>query len=42
MDDGHLRGELGQEGGLLDRRVAAAYDSDLVTAEEEAITGGAR
>ena len=42
MHDGDLVGELGEERGLLDGRVAAADDGDLVAAEEEAVAGGAR
>ena len=38
----HLVGELGEEQGLLQRRVAAADDGDLLAAEEEAVAGGAR
>ena len=34
-------GELGQEGGLLDGRVAAADDDDVLLAEEEAVAGRA-
>ena len=41
MDDVDLAGEAGEEGGFLDRGVAAAYDSDGLVTEEEAITGGA-
>ena len=39
--DGDLVGELGEEGRLLDRRVAATDDGDLVAAEEEPVAGGA-
>ena len=42
VDDGDLVGELGEERGLLDGRVAAADDRDLVAAEEEAVAGRAR
>ena len=35
-----LLGEAGEEGGLLDRRVATADDRDVLVAEEEAVTGG--
>src|SRR5205823_560621 len=42
MDDRHLGGELGQEKRLFHRGIAAADDADLLAAEEEAITGGAR
>ena len=41
VDDRDLVGELGEEGGLLDRRVAAADDGDLLAAEEEAVAGRA-
>jgi hypothetical protein len=41
VDDGHRPGELGEEGGLLDRRVAAADDGDVLVAEEEAVAGRA-
>ena len=33
--------EPGQEGGLLERRVATAHDRDVLVAEEEAVAGGA-
>src|SRR5690606_4539440 len=41
VDQGHLVGESGQEGGLLDGRVAAADDGDLLAAVEVAVAGGA-
>src|SRR5699024_13286 len=41
VDDGNVLGELGQEGRLLHRGVAAADDGDVVVAEEEAVAGGA-
>jgi hypothetical protein len=41
VDDRDLVGELGEERGLLDRRVAAADDGDLLSAEEEPVAGGA-
>ena len=42
-DDGAARprGEAGQEGRLLERRVAATHDRDLLAPEEEAVAGGA-
>ena len=40
-DEDDLGGELGEEAGLLDGAVAAADDGDLLTAEEEAVAGGA-
>ena len=40
-DQGDLRGELGEERGLLDGRVAAADDRDLVVPEEEPVARGA-
>ncbi len=42
MHDGDPVGELGEERGLLDRRVATTDHGDLVATEEEAIAGGAR
>ena len=42
MDDRHLAGELREEEGLLQGRVAAADHADLLTAEEEPVAGGAR
>ena len=42
VDDRDLVGELGQEGRLLDRRVAAADDGDVLAAEEEPIARGTR
>ena len=42
VDDRHLVGELGEERGLFDGRVAAADDGDVLAAEEEAVAGGAR
>ena len=41
MDQGDLGGEPGQEGGLLDGRVAAADDGDLLAPVEGAVAGGA-
>ena len=41
VHQGHLRGELGQEGGLLHRRVAAADDDDVLGPEEGRVTDGA-
>src|SRR5690606_15690083 len=41
VHDGDLRGELGEEGGLLHGRVAAADHGDVLVAEEEAVAGGA-
>ena len=41
VDDRDLRGELGQERGLLHRGVPAADDHDLLALEEEAVAGGA-
>src|SRR5271169_2403236 len=41
MHDGHLRGEVGEEQGFLDRRVATTDDDDFLAAVEEAIAGGA-
>ena len=38
VDQGHLRPEPGQEGGLLDRGVAAADHGDVLLAEEETVT----
>ena len=40
-DEGDRAGELGEEDGLLDGRVAAADHGDVVVAEEEAVAGGA-
>ena len=40
MDDVDLAGETGEEGRLLDRRVAAADHRDLLITEEEPVTGG--
>ena len=42
VHDGHAAGELGEEGGLLHRRVAAADHRDVVLTEEEPVTGGTR
>ena len=41
VDDRDLGGELGEEAGLLDRRVATADDRDVLIAEEEAVAGRA-
>ena len=41
MNEGHRVGEPGEEGGLLDRGVTAADDSDVLAGEEEPVTGGA-
>ena len=40
-EHGDLGGELGEERGLFDGRVATAHDSDLLTAEEEPVARGA-
>ena len=42
MHEEHLVGEAGEEQGLFQRRVTTADDRDLLAAEEEAVTGGAR
>src|SRR6185437_15113494 len=39
VHDGHGLGETGQEDRLLDRRVAAADDGDVLVTEKEAVTG---
>jgi hypothetical protein len=41
MHDRHLRGEPGQEGGLLHRRVPAADDDDVLVGEERRVAGRA-
>ena len=41
VHDRHLVGELGEEGRLLHRRVAAADHDDVLVAEEEAVAGRA-
>jgi len=41
MYQGHSLGELGQEQSLLQRRVAAADDHDLLILKEEPVAGGA-
>jgi hypothetical protein len=40
VHEGDLRGEPGEEGGLLDGGVATADHDDVLVAEEEAVTGG--
>ena len=42
MDEGDLRGELGEEQRFLDGRVTATHHGDLAAAEEEAVARGAR
>ena len=42
MDQLHAAGELGQEGGLLHRRIAATDDRDVLVLEEEAVARGTR
>src|SRR5439155_18626651 len=42
VDDGDLVGEPGEERRLLDRRVAAADDRDVLAAEEESVARRAR
>ena len=41
VDDGHLRGEMGEEERFLDRGVAAADHHHLAVLVEEAVAGGA-
>src|SRR5580692_1217102 len=41
VHEGDLLGEAGEEVGLLEGGVAAADDGDVVSPEEEAVTGGA-
>ena len=41
VHQGDAAGELGEEGGLLHRGVAAADHDDVLVAEEEAVAGGA-
>ena len=41
MDDRHPVGELGEEDRLLQGRVPAADDGDLLAPEEEPVAGGA-
>ena len=44
VNDGYLRGELGEERGLLDRRVSAADDGEILVSErrERAVADRAR
>ena len=42
MDQGDLVGEASEERRLLDGGVTPADDGDVLAAEEEAVTGGAR
>ncbi len=41
VDDGHLAGEAGEEGGLLEGGIAAADHYHLLVAVEEGVAGGA-
>ena len=41
VHEGDLAGELGEEGGFLHGRVAAAHHDELLVLEEESVTGGA-
>jgi hypothetical protein len=40
MDDGDLRGELGEEVGLLHRRVTSTHHDHFLVAKEEPVAGG--
>ena len=41
VDERDLAGEVGEEDGFLDRRVAAAHDQHVLAPEKEAVAGGA-